>query len=150
MPGIAEELVMRFKNERQKALLNLIFTANWFRHLDTTRLLPYGLSPQQYNILRILKGALPGRMSMNEVKDRMLDRSPNATRLADKLISKGLVDRTRCEEDRRVVYVSIAGSGLELLARIETATEGLMQELSMKLTEEEALALNTTLDKLRN
>ncbi|HEY0978127.1 MAG TPA: MarR family transcriptional regulator [Flavobacteriales bacterium] len=150
MRGIAEELVMQFKDERQKALLNLIFTANWFRHLDTTRLLPYGLSPQQYNILRILKGALPGRMSMNEVKDRMLDRSPNATRLADKLISKGLVDRTRCEQDRRVVYMSIARSGLDLLGRIEQATEGLMQELSMKLTEEEAHSLNIALDKLRN
>lgn len=149
MTAIEDELVMNFSNERQKTLLNLMFTANWFRHIDTTRLLPYGLSPQQYNILRILRGAAPAKMSMNEVKGRMLDRSPNATRLADKLINKGLVLRERCDQDRRVVYMSIGRPGLELLDRIERETGMVLGSIAEKLDESEAGALNSALDKLR-
>jgi MarR family transcriptional regulator, 2-MHQ and catechol-resistance regulon repressor len=149
MPRIEDELVMRFQDERQKALLNVLFTANWFRNIDTARLAPYGLSPQQFNILRILRGAKPGRMSMNEVKGRMLDRAPNATRLSDKLIAKGLILRERCDEDRRVVYMRISEKGLELLARIDGEAEAAITRLAEKLSESEARALNTALDKLR-
>ncbi len=140
---------MSFPTEEHKALLNVLFTANWVRHLDVARLAPYGLSPQQYNILRILRGALPDRMAMNAVKERMLDRAPNATRLSDKLIAKGLVLRERCDQDRRVVYVRISATGLALLERIGQETDAVLARISERISEEEARTLNSALDKLR-
>lgn len=140
---------MSFTSEEQKALLNVLFTANWVRHMDIARLAPYGLSPQQYNILRILRGAEPERMQMNAVKERMLDRAPNATRLSDKLIAKGLVLRERCDRDRRVVYMRISAAGLALLERIGSETDAVLARISGRITAAEAKGLNLALDKLR-
>ena len=120
MVGIAEELKSKFESEQQKAMLNVLFTANWFKSQQVGLFKPFGISPEQYNILRILRGA-KGRMNMHSVKQRMLDRAPNATRLTDKLIAKQLVSRERCEEDRRVVHVQITEAGLDLLERIDRA-----------------------------
>lgn len=149
MARIEEELVMQFKSEQQKALLNILFTANWLKHQDALRLAPFGLSAQQYNILRILRGAKGKRMSMHQVLDRMLDRAPNATRLADKLIAKGLVVRERCEEDRRVVYISISERGLDLLASIDNCPDQVLRDLAERLSPAEAEAINRGLDKMR-
>src|SRR5690606_34215146 len=103
---------------------------------------------QQYNILRILRGA-KGRMNMQNVKERMIDRAPNATRLADKLIAKGLVQRERCEEDRRVVYVRISQAGLDLLAKIDVEMADRTTENLHRLSEADAAALNRILDHWR-
>lgn len=149
MASIEQELRMDFKSEHQKLLLNLLFTSNWLKHHDTDRLQPFGLSPQQYNILRILRGAKGKRMCMHQVLDRMLDRAPNATRLTDKLIAKGLVLRERCEEDRRVVHLLISEKGSALLDTIGNATEELIAEVARRLSREEAQAMNQSLDKLR-
>ncbi len=149
MASIEKELRMDFKSEHQKLLLNLLFTSNWLKHRDTERLKPYGLSPQQYNILRILRGAKGKRMCMHEVLERMLDRAPNATRLTDKLIAKGLVLRERCEEDRRVVHLLISEKGNMLLTTIERATEELVSEVARRLSVAEAEAMNHNLNKLR-
>ncbi|MEZ4806357.1 MAG: MarR family transcriptional regulator [Flavobacteriales bacterium] len=148
MPGIDEELKSRFESEQHKALLNVMFTANWLRARQVEIFKPYGISPQQYNILRILRGA-KGRMNMHTVKSRMIDRAPNATRLTDKLISKGLVQRIRCEEDRRVVYVSITDDGMDLLARIDSANKAEMQEAARRLTKADATEMNRILDAWR-
>lgn len=147
MVSLDKELNMEFKNEHQKLFLNLLFTSNWLRHMDMERLRPSGLSPQQYNILRILRGA-KGQMNMHQVKERMIDRAPNATRLTDKLIAKGLVERERCEEDRRVVFVRISAKGLELLSTLDKKTEAL-QIKSERITESEAQTLNRLLDAWR-
>lgn len=149
MVSIAEELNMEFKNEHQKLYLNLLFTSNWLRHLDMERLRPSGLSPQQYNILRILRGANGKKMNMGSVLDRMLDRAPNTTRLTDKLIAKGLVLRERCEEDRRVVYLSISAKGMALINSMDQETERMIDLVANKLTPAEARSLNHALDKLR-
>lgn len=149
MARIEDELVMQFKSEQQKALLNIVFTANWIKHKDALRLAPYGLSAQQYNILRILRGAKGKKMCMHQMLDRMLDRAPNATRLADKLIAKELVVRERCDEDRRVVYISISEKGLELLAAIDKGSNQVLAELAKRLTDAEAAAINEGLDKMR-
>lgn len=141
---------MNFRNEHQKLFLNLLFTANWLRHMDIERLRPYGLSPQQFNILRILRGAKGKRMSMGSILERMLDRAPNATRLTDKLIAKGLVVRERCEEDRRVVYLSISTKGQELINSMDDETERMIALVAQKLTKEEAETVNAVLDKLRS
>ncbi len=150
MVKIEEELNMAFKSEHQKLFLNLLFTSNWLRHMDIERLRPYGLSPQQYNILRILRGAGGKRMSMGAVLERMLDRAPNATRLTDKLIAKGLVARERCEEDRRVVYLHITAKGKELLASMDHETERMIALVAGKLSAAEAKTVNLVLDKLRS
>ena len=150
MAGIEKELAMEFKNEHQKMLLNLIFTSNWLKHMDNARLKPYGVSAQQYNILRILRGAKGKKMCMYEVLARMLDRAPNATRLTDKLIAKGLVLRERSDEDRRVVHLLISGKGIELLDQIDKSSKDGFEAVARKLSVQEAAAMSNTLDKLRS
>lgn len=148
MARIDEELKSRFENEQQKAMLNVMFTANWFRNQQVGLFKPYGISPQQYNILRILRGAKE-RMNMHCVKERMIDRAPNATRLTDKLIAKGLVERERCEDDRRVVYVRISEKGLDLLATIDKKSRADQQRGAQRLSEADAAELNRLLDAWR-
>lgn len=148
MPGIDQELKSRFENEQQKAMLNVMFTANWLKSWQVALFRPHGISPQQYNILRILRGA-KGRMNMNRVKERMIDRAPNATRLTDKLIAKGLVERERCDEDRRVVYVRISAQGLKLLAVLDKGVKAGHQRHLKELTDADARELNRILDRLR-
>jgi DNA-binding MarR family transcriptional regulator len=107
----------------------------------------FDLSMAQFNILRILRGA-NGAISVNQVKDRMVERSPNTTRLMDKLIDKGLMERVRCEEDRRVVYVSITNAGLSLLSQIDVDQDTKL-DFTGNISEEEAEILSQLLDKLR-
>ena len=106
---------------------------------------PFKISVQQYNILRILRGAKEA-ITVNAVKDRMIEKSPNITRLMDKLCDKDLIERTRCETDRRVVYIKITVKGLVLLekASLENANYG-MNNISI----DEAKILNNLLDKIR-
>lgn len=148
MARIEEELVSRFESEQQKAVLNVLFTGNWFKGTHAHILAKHGLSLAQYNILRILRGA-KDRMNMQQVKDRMLDRAPNATRLTDKLIAKNLVERVRCDSDRRVIYVSITREGLSLLQEVDRLIQPLMQEYTGRISAEEARSVNEVLDKLR-
>lgn len=150
MANIGAELVMEFESEQQKMLLNLLFTSNWLKHMDAEDLRPHGLSPQQYNILRVLRGAKGRKMSMREVLQRMLDRSPNATRLTDKLIAKGLVLRTRCTDDRRVVHLQISPAGRALVDSMDQGREKMIRRVARKLTDAEILTMNTLLDKLRS
>lgn len=158
MPGIDQELQSRFASEQQKAMLNLLFTANWLHSAQVRRLKPHGISPEQYNILRILRGALDptssagsegGRMRAQAVKERMIDRAPNATRLTDKLIAKGLVKRERCSDDRRVIYVRITPKGLALLERIDRESSAEYERLLQRIGEADARALNRILDAWR-
>lgn len=149
MPKIDEELKSRFESEQQKAMLNVMFTASWFRSQQVDLFKPFGISPQQYNILRILRGAQE-RVNMHCVKERMIDRAPNATRLTDKLIAKGLVERERCEEDRRVVFVRISEKGLDMLRSIDEQNRAQGHASMARLTEEDALELNRILDAWRN
>lgn len=148
MARIDEELKSRFESEQHKAMLNVMFTAGWFRNRQVELFKPFGISPQQYNILRILRGA-KDRVNMHCVKERMIDRAPNATRLTDKLIAKGLVERERCEDDRRVVYVRISPKGLQMLEEIDSRTRTLDQGPLARLTTEEAVQLNRLLDAWR-
>ncbi|MEX1133012.1 MAG: MarR family transcriptional regulator [Flavobacteriales bacterium] len=148
MPTIDKELKSRFESEQQKAMLNVMFTANWMRSKLADLYRPFGISTQQYNILRILRGA-KARMKMQSVKERMIDRAPNATRLTDKLISKGLVLRERCDVDRRVVYVSISDKGLEMLAQLDRNSKALQKEMIASLDDADANALNGILDRWR-
>lgn len=145
MGDISKDINSKFPNEHVKALINIKYTANWLNTVGNEFLNPFKISNQQYNILRILKGANEA-VTVNMVKERMIEKSPNATRLMDKLCDKGLIERTRCENDRRVVYVKISEKGLKLLDKIK------MEEFDNhmnSITAEEAKILNEILDKIR-
>jgi DNA-binding MarR family transcriptional regulator len=149
VPTIGEELVSRFESEQQKAVLNILFTANWLRSQHTAILAPHGISLQQYNILRILRGAKGERMNMNSVKERMIDRAPNATRLTDKLLAKGLVERVRCEQDRRVVHVRITPKGMDHLLLLDGLLKVHWAEVHARFSVSEAAEVNRVLDAIR-
>jgi len=145
MGDLAKEINSTFPNQKVKALLNIKYTAGWLDQIATEMLKPHNISEQQYNILRILRGASK-EITVTEVKERMIQKSPNSTRLMDKLCDKKLIDRSRCESDRRVVFVKISKKGLDLLERINMAD---FHSYMDRLTDEEAELLNKLLDKLR-
>ena len=145
MGDIAKDINSTFKNDKIKALINIKYTANWIHSLENEFFRTYGISPQQYNILRILRGAGKA-IKVQVIKDRMIDRAPNATRLMDKLCDKKLIDRIRCNDDRRVVFISISEDGLELLKLIDVNSK---LDFLENLTEAEATTLSSLLDKMR-
>jgi MarR family 2-MHQ and catechol resistance regulon transcriptional repressor len=145
MGDLSKDINSTFKNNKIKALINIKFTANWINSHENEFFRPYGISPQQFNILRILRGAEEA-IKVQTIKDRMIDRAPNATRLMDKLYEKDLINRVRCEHDRRVVYISISNEGLKLLKTIDNNKK---LDFLEKLTEEEATTLSSLLDKMR-
>ena len=144
---IEKILGSKFKDNRQKAIINLRITSNHIGHIYNSYMAKHDLSMAQFNILRILRGAKE-TISVNTVKERMVERSPNTTRLMDKLIEKKLIERIRCDEDRRVVYVTIAESGLELLSKIDEEFD-FNFHFHENITDEEAIMLSNLLDKLR-
>ena len=135
------------KSPKARVSVNIRYTSNYLSGLQNQFMAKYDLTMPQFNILRILRGA-GDILSVNTVKDRMVEKSPNTTRLMDKLIDKGLITRERCNEDRRVVYVKIAKSGLDLLADIDVAFET-TDIFPCHLTDEEAQQLSDLLDKMR-
>ena len=145
MGDISKDIQSSFKNHKIKALINIKYTANWIESRENEFFKPYGISPQQYNILRILRGA-SAKIKVQSVKSRMIERAPNATRLMDKLLDKNLIARTRCDTDRRVVYVQILDEGLLLLSEIDKDINVNMLD---NLTENEAEQLSNLLDKIR-
>lgn len=149
MAKIDQEVQMKFMNDRHRAVTNLIFTASWIKNLFTEFLKPYNLSIPQMNILRILRGAKDW-MVMSDVKSRMVEKAPNATRLADKLLEKGYIKRRRSDSDRRVVYVNITQKGLNLLDEIDQADDGVQAEFMNRITLKEAKEMSKIIDKLRS
>ena len=145
MGDIAKDINSNFPNEHVKALINIRYTANWLENIGNEFMKPHKISIQQYNILRILRGAGKA-VTVKTVKERMIQKSPNSTRLMDKLCDKGLIERTRCDSDRRVVYVQISNKGLGILDEIDIEK---MESHMNSITEEEAKILNTILDKMR-
>ena len=149
MKTIDQELKTSFANNKFRLITNLIFTSNWFQHNYMTILKPHGVSIQQYNVLRILKGANDW-MTMHDLKSRMIDKTPNATRLSDKLLDKGYVERKRSDEDRRVVYLKISEKGLEFVAALDKLDYSDQMSFMDKITEEEAETFSKILDKMRS
>ncbi|MDO6743756.1 MarR family transcriptional regulator [Tenacibaculum soleae] len=145
MGDISKDIQSKFPNNKVKALINLKYTTNWLCSKENYFFKPYGISPQQFNILRILRGAKKA-IKVQIIKDRMIERAPNATRLMDKLYDKKLIERIRCEHDRRVVYINISKQGLELLSTIDAS---LKLDFLENLTEKEAIQLSDLLDKIR-
>jgi len=145
MGDISKDINSRFDNNKVKALINILYTANWITNIQNTFFKPFGISPQQYNILRILNGANEP-LKVQVIKDRMIERSPNATRLMDKLCAKKLIDRIPCPGDRRVVHIAITDKGKKLLNDI---SDNFNDEILKNINESEATQLSDLLDKLR-
>jgi MarR family 2-MHQ and catechol resistance regulon transcriptional repressor len=146
MGDLSNDINSKFANYRIKALLNILYTANWITGFQNEFFKPYGISPQQFNILRILKGAGGEPVNVQIIKDRMIERSPNATRLMDKLCAKTYIERLPCVHDRRVVKITLTKEGNALLDAIP---DNFNSYLLKNLNEEEAEQLSNLLDKMR-
>jgi len=138
----------KFKNPYQRLGINLIYTGNWMMHQQLEMMRGYDLTPQQYNVLRILRGHHPEPMKVNAIAERMLDKTSNASRLVDKLLLKELLVRRVCPTDRRAVDVLITDKGLSLLKEMDPLLAEWEKNLHV-ITAEEAVQLSSLLDKLR-
>jgi DNA-binding MarR family transcriptional regulator len=138
-----------FRDQHQKAYINLVYTAGWLQLRQAAAFKPFGLTLPQFNILRILRGQHPLPATVALLIERMLDKTSNASRIVDKLEEKKLVTRTVCPANRRAVDIRITPDGLALLQRIETEG-GLMPARLGTLTATELEQLNTLLDKIRD
>ena len=138
----------RFRNEYQKTVINLIYTYNWVSEQNKKFFEREDITPQQFNILRILRGA--GKpLSTLQIRQRMLDKMSDTSRIVDSLVKKGLVKKVVCKSDRRLVDVSISDTGLELLEKLDQTSDE-MDSVINKLSKEEAEKLNELLDKIRS
>lgn len=148
---LEEELKQtRFKDEYQKAMLNIIFTGNWLEVGASQVLKQYDLSGQQFNVLRILRGSSPKPLNLLDIQERMMDKMSNATRLVEKLRQKGLLTREQCDSNRRKVEIEITQKGKALLLELDPIMEKSQQEIMKKLSKAEAATLSALLDKLRD
>jgi DNA-binding MarR family transcriptional regulator len=147
--GIEKDIQQeKFKSSHQKAGINIIYTASCMS-LHTSHILKkFDLTPPQFNVLRILRGQHPNAITVNEIINRMLDKSSNASRIVEKLRAKDLIIRRECEQDRRQVDVSITNRGLTLLKEIDEMEDKFVFGIG-SLTKEEAETLSLLLDKGR-
>lgn len=139
----------KFKSIEQKLMLNLIYTTNWLTAKQDSLFKDSGITVQQYNVLRILRGQYPNPCSIKLIKERMLDRMSDTSRIVDKLYTKKLLERNECPNDRRSVNVVISNQGLELLKSLDYVDDLSKQNLK-SLSDKEIDILNHLLDKLRD
>jgi DNA-binding MarR family transcriptional regulator len=145
---IEEEIrQQKFKSPYQKAVINLLFTANWLHNKQEEFFRTFGITAQQFNILRILKGQHPRGIPAKEIKQRMVDKNSDVSRLLDRLCSKALVERKICPLDKRASEIFITACGNELLDRLDPHQDDI--DAILALTEEEAHHLSDLLDKAR-
>ena len=137
-----------FRSEYQKALLNIIYTHNFLNNIVNEFFKDYSITRQQYNVMRIIKGQSPKAASIQLIRDRMLDKMSDASRIVERLRIKNLVRREASPEDKRTVHITITDDGIRLLETIETRVQEVESSLR-KLTAEEAAQLNKLLDKIR-
>ena len=138
----------KFRNEYQKTAINLIYTYNWMHEKMKVFFDREKITGQQFNILRILRGA--GKpISTLQIRQRMLDKMSDTSRIVDRLILKGLARKIICSDDKRLVDVSITDKGKKLLEKME-AYENEMDSIFENLNLSEAKTLNTLLDKIRS
>ena len=146
---IEEEIQQtKFRNPYHKVAINLLFTAGWLDDRNKEYFKLFGLTPQQFNILRILRGQHPGKISVTEIKSRMLDKNSDVSRLVSRLISKEFIIKSQSPKDKRAADIHITEPGLEVLKKIDSKMDQIDVRL-LKLTREEAGQLNFLLDKSR-
>ena len=138
----------KFKSEFEKLAINLAFTHVHFENQFAQVVKTMNTTPEQYNVLRILKGQHPKPISVKDIQSRMISKMSNTSRLIDKLEEKGFVKRVECKNDRRAVDINLTPEGIEHLAVVTKAIEP-MQKGYKTLSETEAKQVNDLLDKLR-
>jgi DNA-binding MarR family transcriptional regulator len=139
----------RFRDIYQKVAVNILFTNNWLMARQQDFFKPFGITTQQFNILRILRGQHPNAISGVEIKSRMIDRNSDISRLLDRLLKKDLVSKSQSENDKRAANVSITQKGLELLQTLDEKFNTAEKGQFSGLTEAEASQLSQLLDKAR-
>lgn len=138
----------KFENNHQKVVVNLIYTYGWITNLLRLKLNNHSITLQQYNILRILRGQYPNPATVNILKERMLDKMSDASRIVERLLQKDLVKRCVNNKDRRAVDILISSKGLEILKKLDDEIS-LKDILSKNLSDKEAINLSDLLDKMR-
>ena len=142
---IEDELKHEFVSPQQRAFTNIIFTSNWVLNKIAIALKPTGLSLQQFNALSILDGQPGKTTTVNLIKERLIDRMPNVSRLLNKLMEKGLIEKQRDTSDQRVVYIKITSDGIN----VKKAARKMINGLIIDLTSEQSDLLNNLLEKVR-
>lgn len=139
-----------FKSEFHKAQINLLFTASWMQQISGPVLKDQNISWQQFNIMRILKGRHPEPATVSLLRDRMIDKMSNASRLVEKLREKGLVERKTCKQDRRRANVQLTEKGVNTLKTASDKMEEEIRNTFRAISEQDARQLNQLLDKIRS
>ncbi len=146
---LEEEIKQKtFKSPHQKLAVNILYTSNWLNDHYSSFFKGLDLTTQQYNVLRILRGQFPAHCSLKLIKERMLDRSSDASRIVDKLVIKNYVLRAQCSDDRRSVSLLISDKGLALLKKLDFIDDA-TSEIFKNLNTKEVDHLNDLLDSLR-
>jgi len=146
--GIEKDIQQtNFRNEFQKMGINIIYTANWLNEKMGQILATEDITQQQFNILRILRGS-DAPLSTLKIRERMLDKMSDTSRIVDRLIVKGLVEKTACIKDKRLVDITVSKKGLQLLEKLDSLNDHI-DSILKGVTEKEAQAMNQILDKLR-
>ena len=138
----------KFNSARQKAMINILYSYGWVLERIKESLAKEDITHQQFNILRILRGSHPKPLSTLQIRERMLDKMSDTSRIVDRLITKGLVKKTTCSKDKRLVDVTITEKGQKLLKKIDAESDHIADVMA-NLTENEAEILSGLLDKLR-
>ena len=138
----------KFSSARQKAMINILYSYGWVLERIKESLAKEDITHQQFNILRILRGSHPKPLSTLQIRERMLDKMSDTSRIVDRLVTKGLVKKTTCSKDKRLVDVTITEKGQKLLRKIDAESDQIADVMA-NLTEKEAEILSGLLDKLR-
>jgi MarR family 2-MHQ and catechol resistance regulon transcriptional repressor len=147
--GIEKDIQqVNFVSARQKAMINLLFSYGWVIEKIRDFLAKEDITHQQYNILRILRGSLPKPLSTLQIRERMLDKMSDTSRIVDRLVIKGLVKKTTCSKDKRLVDVVLTDKGQKLLKKLDSESDHI-SEIMGGLSEKDADQLSSLLDKLR-
>jgi DNA-binding MarR family transcriptional regulator len=136
-----------FSSEQQRAVLTVLHTASNLMNLHRTLLKPHGITPEQFNILRILRGQKGKPIALRDITSRMIDPNSNTSRLVDKLMTKGLVKRTSCPEDRRRVDIELTPEGERTIQRLSELMEDSLSSLEAVWESKEAARVSDLLDR---
>ena len=137
-----------FRSEDQKAIVNIIFTYHWVTEKLKNILSVEGITMQQYNILRILRGSDPAPLSTLSIRERMLDKMSDTSRIVERMLRNGLVGKRICSTDKRLVDINLTDAGKKMLLRLDERIDE-MDEITANLNSEELTSLNHLLDKVR-
>lgn len=138
----------KFRDEGHKATLNILYTAYWLKTAFAASMKELGLTSEQFNVMRILKGKHPEEMCVKDIGSRMIEKSSNVPRIIDRLVDKKWVKRTTSKEDKRETLISLTEKGIKQLAEASAIMDNVGRDL-IGITNEEATQLNELLEKLR-